>query len=543
MANSLINSEQVNASFQGMTNLPVVRQVGLLVGLALSIALGIYLALWSQSPNYSVLFSSIDASDASEIIQVLDQKNIDNKYNTDSGIISVDADKVHEARMAVAAEGLPHNAGGMGFELLEKEQGFGTSAFIQNARYHRAMEGELARTIMTMSAVDSARVHLALPKESAFIRDQREASASVLLKLHAGRRLESQMVAAIAHLVASSIPNMDSEQVTIVDDKGNLLSDNDRLAALGLSAGQFEYTRKVEQSYIDRVEDLLSPIVGADKVRAQVVADMDFSQVEYTKESYNPDLPAVRSEQRVEEHSNGSSMAGGVPGALSNEPPADAQAPEQNPAASTSKSTQKTPSRSTVRSTRNYELDKTISHTKRTPGMVRRLSVAVVLDNKQTRNDAGEIVSVPYTKQELVRFTSLVKDAVGFDAMRGDTVNVTNAAFTTPPPIEAAPEPGFFEQPWVWDVGKQVGVALLLAVLFFAVLRPVMRNLSKVPATRVAVAGGGDGLAQDQLTLSGEQGQRLPKPNEYESDLEMAKSMVVEEPKRVAQVVKQWVNE
>jgi flagellar M-ring protein FliF len=304
MATELVKTDQLNASFQGMTHLPVVRQVGLLVGLAASIALGVYVVLWSRSPDYSVLYHQVSARDAGEIANVLQQQNIAFKVNTDSGLIMVDSGKVHQARMALAAQDLPHSAGD-GFDLIEKDQGFGTSDFIQNARYQRALEGELARTIIAISAVQNARVHLALPKESAFLADKRKPSASVFVDLAPGRHLRDEQVSAIVHLVASSVPNMDSGAVTLVDNNGNLLSNTHPNSGIGLSTRQLEYKHRVEIELASNIENILSPIVGSNKVRAQVVAAMDFTQLEMTKESFDPDSPAVRSEQRVEEHSQG----------------------------------------------------------------------------------------------------------------------------------------------------------------------------------------------------------------------------------------------
>ena len=541
MATELVKADQLNASFQGMTNLPVVRQLGLLIGLAASIALGVYLVLWSRTPNYSVLYHQVSARDAGEISTVLQQQNIAFQVDTENGLILVDAKKVHEARMALAAQDLPHSAGD-GFALIEKDQGFGTSDFIQNARYQRALEGELARTIMAMSAVDNARVHLALPKESAFLADKRKPSASVFINLAPGRHLGDEQVSAIVHLVASSVPDMDSSQVTLVDNKGHLLSNTDPSSGIGLSTRQQEYKRKVEANLASNVENILSPIVGPNKVRAQVVASMDFTQLEMTQESFDPDSPALRSEQRVEDHSQSGAAQGGVPGALSNQPPGAATAPQQGGAAASVAG--KGSDKSSVRYPINNELDRSIVHRRQSPGAIKRLSIAIVVDHKMVRNDKGEMVSTPYSADELNRFTMLAKEAVGFDAIRGDSVNVINAEFSLPPTIEAAPPTPLLDKPWVWDVGKQVLGGLLAALVLFGVLRPVMRNLSRIPSAKEASAAGtGDGLDEDQVTLTGDKGQRLPKPNEYESDLEMAKALVVQEPKRVAQVVKQWVND
>lgn len=545
MATDIVKADALNASFQGMTNLPVVRQVGLLVGLAASIALGFYVVLWSRSPDYTVLFHQVSSRDTADIVNVLQQQNIPFKVDTGSGLILVDSKKVHQARLALAARDLPRSAGDS-FDLIEKNQGFGTSDFIQNARYQRALEGELARTIMSISAVEKARVHLAMPKQSAFLADQPKPSASVFVDLAPGRSLGDEQVAAIVHLVASSVPNMKSSSVTLVDNNGNLLSNTNSHSGIGLSTRQLEYKHRVEAELAQNIENILSPIVGANKIKAQVVASMDFTQTEMTQENYNPDNPAVRSEQRVEEKSQGPGSTSGVPGALSNQPPGAATAPQQaNKAGSTTTSSSNGNVKSQVRYTINNELDRSIVHRRQSPGMIKRLSVAVVIDHKMVKNAKGKMVSTPYTPAQLSRFTTLAKEAVGFDAMRGDSVNVINAQFSLPPPIAAAPPKSFFDKPWVWDVGKQVLGGLLAALVLFGVLRPVMRSLAKVPAKRHVVAGDGEGddLEDDQVTLSGERGQRMPKPNEYESDLEMAKAMVIQEPKRVAQVVKQWVNE
>ena len=542
MATDLVKSEQINASFQGMSQLPIVRQFGLLIGLAASIAIGVYVVLWSQNPNFSVLYHQASAKDASEIIKVLETRNIQYQIDTTSGVILVETKKVHEARMALAEQSLPSLSGG-GFEFISEPQGITTNSFIQNKRYQVALQNELAETIMWMSAVKNVRVHLAMPKQSSFLADKRKPSASVLLDLTSGRTLDDEQVESIINLVASSVPNLNNKDVTVVDDKGRLLSKADQMTGIGLSSRQLAYKKQIENGFKANIENIISPITGDAKVRAQVVADMDFTQYEMTQESFNPDVPAVRSEQRVEERTNGSAEVSGVPGALSNEPPGEATAP-QTTTNVTSNNVTGARSRSSVRYTINNELDRSIVHKRKSPGDIKKLSIAVVIDHKSVTNAEGEEISTPYTKNELDRITLLVKEAVGFNTLRGDTVNVINAAFSLPEPIGPILEKSLLDEPWVWDVGKQILGGLLAAIILFGILRPVMRNLSVIPRMTALTTGPeGDDLQDDQLTLTGEQKARLPKPNEYESDLEMAKSMVVQEPKRVAQVVKQWVNE
>ncbi len=535
----LVKTEQLNGSFMGMLALPVVRQLGLLVGLAASIAIGIAVVLWSQTPTFSILYSNVTGQDAQAMAEVLKRNNIEFRLDPDSGAIMVESGKTSEAMLKLAAENLPQSAG-EGFEIMDKEQGFGSSAFIQNVRYQRAREGELARTIKSIAAVENARVHLALPRESAFVRNRKKPSASVMIKLAPGRRLEKEQIAAITHLVASSITNLEASQVTLVDDRGRLLSSDDDKNDLALTANEFEYTRKLEQNYIQRIEHLLAPLVGINGVRAQVNADLDFTRTESTQEQFNPDLPALRSEQQVEEQSKGMQSQVGIPGALTNEPPGKAVAPEKVAGKGAESNVIEGPSRLKKRSVRNFELDKVISHTRHSTGGVRRLSVAVVLDVKSGKDQEGNPIEIPYTDVELARFTSLVKEVVGFNAMRGDSVKVINAAFLPTEEMPEIPDVPFWEQSWFWSVLKQVAAAAMVMFLVLGVLRPIMRHLATQPK-QILVNEDGEEIPEDQLTLSHETGGRLPKPSTYEDNLNMAKSLASQEPKRVAQVVKGWL--
>ncbi|MDH5571573.1 MAG: flagellar basal-body MS-ring/collar protein FliF, partial [Gammaproteobacteria bacterium] len=347
-------------------------------------------------------------------------------------------------------------------------------------------------------------------------------------------------VAAITHLVASSIPNLEISQVTVVDDRGRLLSSGDDSHEFGLTTNQFEYTRKLEQTYIDRIERLLSPLVGLNGVRAQVTAELDFTRTESTQETFNPDLPALRSEQNIIEQTQGGQIDSGIPGALSNEPPGQAIAPENATAqGGQAAALAQEKSKSKKRSIRNFELDKTISHTQRGLGGIRRLSIAVVLDVNESTDAKGKKSKVPFTDDELIRFTSLVKEAVGFNGIRGDTVNVINLPFQPAEIMAAVPEEPFWEKSWFWSVLKQVAAAVFIIFLILGILRPMMKSLS-VPPKKVIYSENGEELTEDQLLLSGK-GPRLPKPTTYEDNLNMAKSLAQNEPKRVAQVVKSWI--
>lgn len=537
----LVKAENVTVPFQGMTTLPILRQLGLLIGLAASIALGVAIVLWMQTPNYTRLPGQLSGQTLNDVISVLERNNIRYNVDTSTGSIMVDSTKVNEAKLKLAAENLSLTSG-HGFEMIEKDQGFGTSSFLQKARYKRAIEGELARTITSMRSIQSARVHLALPKESAFIRNKQEASASVFISLVPGHTIEKNQIAAITNLVASSISSLKTSQVTIVDDKGKLLSNAESEDMMGLTTSQLDYTRNLEKTFVARIERMLNPIVGLGNVRAQVTAEVDFTQTESTQETFNPDLSAVRSEQSSEEQSQGSSQ-GGIPGALSNQPPAPATAPQQaNQQAGAT--TKQGSNRTSRRSTKNYELDKTISHTRNRAGAVKRLSIAVVLNNKTTTPGKDkEVKQLPYTQQELDRITTLVRETVGFNVLRGDSVNVINVPFTKIE-IEALPEEAIYEKTWVWDLAKQVLGGLAVLFMIFGILKPVMKNLAIAPPVTKIISESGEELDEDQLSLSGaDEKKRLAKLASYEENLQLAQTLASQEPKRVVQVVKNWMNE
>lgn len=303
----LTKPEQLAESLRGMAAMPITRQLVVMVGLAFSIGLTVAIIMWSNEPNYSVLYSNLSPKDTSAIIDMFDAADLEYKVEPKSGMMLVLSERLHQARMMLAEHNLPQDTS-IGFELIEKEQGFGTSNFIQSARYQRALEGELSRTITTMAAVETARVHLALPKESAFIRDERKPSASVMLNLISGWRMEEEQIEAIRHMVASSVPKLQPKQVTVVDAKGRLLSEGLQPAGMKQKSLQFDYTRRIESLYTNRIEQLLAPIIGKEKIRAQVNAEMDFTEIETTQERFNPDLSAVRSEQSMEEQSSAKSM-------------------------------------------------------------------------------------------------------------------------------------------------------------------------------------------------------------------------------------------
>lgn len=528
---------------------PVLRQLMVMVSIAASVALGVAVVLWSQTPTYSLLYGNLSTKDAGDVVAALEQANIQFKVDTTTGAVMVVSKDLHSAKLKLAGDGLPRGDS-MGFELLQQNTGLGTSRAVEAARFHRALEGELARTISTLTTVQSARVHLATPKQSVFVRHKKSPSASVVLKLYSGRSLEKAQVASIVHLVAASVPELEASRVTVIDQKGTMLSSNMDTREMMLSASQFEYTRTLEDHFRKRVEDILIPFLGEENISAQVTAEVDFTMIEQTAERFNPDYPALRSEQVNEESSKLSSVQG-VPGAISNQPPVVGTAPQTAEGQVGAESSGAAPLNSSKRATRNYELDKTISHTRLAASNLKRLSVAVVVDNEVTTAEDGTVSSRERTPEEISRISGLVKDAIGYSAQRGDSVRVVNAAFQIPELPESLPEIPIWEEPWVWDIAKQVGGLILVLVLIFVVLMPTMKKLIATPEymAEAAVAGAGPGgvLGQQLLGVDGvaAEGSResvaLPGPAKYEDTLEAARQMVNDDPKRVAQVVKSWV--
>ncbi len=563
---------------ENLAEMSVLRQLGLLVGLAASVAIGFAVVLWSQQPDYRPLYGSLNGMDATQVVDTLTTSGIDYTIEPNSGALLVKADDLARARMRLAAAGVAPTDNSVGFEILDREQGLGTSQFMEATRYRRGLEGELARTVASLNNVKAARVHLAMPKASVFVRDERKPSASVLVELYPGRSLEPSQVMAIVNLVATSVPELDKGQVTVVDQKGNLLSDQQELSELTMAGKQFDYTRRMETLFTQRVHNILQPVLGTGRYKAEVSADVDFSAVESTSEMFNPDQPALRSEQQVNEQRQSSLPPQGVPGALSNQPPGPAAAPQQaagaappaGPVAAGQPLVDANgqqimdpatgqpmlapyPADKREQSTRNFELDRSISYTRQQQGRLRRLSVAVVVDD-QVRVDpaTGESSRVPWTADDLARFTRLVQDSVGFDASRGDSVSVINTAFTASMG-EEIPDIPFYTQPWFWDIVKQVLGVLFILLLVFGVLRPVLNNITGGGKGKDLAASGdvelgemgglGGELSDDRVSLGGPQSIMLPSPSEgYDAQLNAIKSLVAEDPGRVAQVVKEWIN-
>lgn len=518
--------------------IPAVRQIMLLLGVAGSVAAGFAIVLWSQTPEFSRLYSDLDGADAAEVVEALRSADIDFKLDTDTGTVLVPASRLHDARLELASQGLPQGTAA-GMDWLKEQSTFGQSQFRENALYQHALEAELARTISYLGSVRDARVHLALPKQSAFIRDRKPASASVMLNLYRGRELESNQSAAIVHLIASSVPNLLASNITLIDQQGRLLSSGEQQMSDALTNSQFKHTERLERNYKRRIEDLLTPLLGPGRVRAEVVADLDFTVIDETRESFDPDSSALISESvSSNQRGGGSAAAQGIPGALSNQPPETGTSGSAN--AGQVASTASIDSSSS--STRNFEVDRTISHRRPQTGTIRRLSIAVLVDDSPPDGaDAGADTSASLENFDTEGLTSLIKEAVGFDATRGDTIVLVKATFLHTPEAPPVAEPKIWEKPGVINVLKQVlGVALVLA-LAFGLIRPFLKNLLTVNAAAGASIGSGAGtvmLANTAQLAAGGAGMYLPS---YDEKVAAARNITGHDPAKVAQLVKKWV--
>jgi flagellar M-ring protein FliF len=502
----------------GFEQLPGRHKLGTMLALAAVIALAVGAWLWSATPEYRVLYSNVSDRDGGAILAALAQHKVPHKMSEGGSAILVPADQVHDVRLRLASQGLPRG-GVVGFELMENQK-LGATQFQEQVNYQRALEGELARSIQTLSAVASARVHLSIPKPSVFLREQQRPGASVLVNLHTGRQLERAQVAGIAHLVASSVPDLQIKAVSVLDQHGNLLSASAQDAASGLDAGQLGYVQGIEAATIKRIADILEPITGRGNVRVQVTAELDFSQAESTAETYRPNQTPQSATVRSESRSDSSEPVGsgpqGVPGAPSNQPQAPGAAPVSRPgAAAVAAATRR-------ESTINYEVDKTVRHVKSPVGTVKRLSAGVVVNYKKGK---------PLAAEELEQLGALAREAMGFSRERGDSINLVNAAFTLEE--RAAPaELALWQQPDVVALAKEAGrmlaVAVVFLVLVFGVLRPLVRSIAAAPrAPELAAPAALPGAVEANAA--------------YGNRLASAKQIATSDPRVVANVVKTWV--
>ena len=538
---------------QRLSALDRAQRMRLGVGLALLVAVAIAAIVLGRQPDYRVLFANLNDKDGGAIVAQLSQMNVPYKHADGGGAILIPPDRVHDVRLRLATQGLPKGSVA-GFELMESSK-FGMTQFQERLNFQRGLEGELTRSIQALSSVQGARVHLALPNQNGFFREQQKPSASVLVSLHPGRILDRAQLAGIVHLVASSVPELAPSAVSVLDDTGKLLSQSpDAAGSNGIDAQQLLYVQQMEQQYTKRIMDILEPVVGRNNVKAQVSAEVDFSQTESTSEQFRPnqtpDSSTIRSQQVLESRGNSTSTATGAVGAVANQPPAPSAAPINGanppPAAAGQQGTESGTSKR--ESTINYEVDKTVRVVRGNNWAVKRLSAAVVV-NYQSAEDKGKTVAKALTPEQLEQMTALVRETIGFNKDRGDSVNLMNTPFQ----VEAAQvnDTPLWKQPEMVDLAKSlawpVGAVLFAALVLLGLVRPALKGGAAARPGATAVAGGTvDALEAEQperpaLPAPAKKDELLPVTPE-QMLLENARVLAKENPMAVANILKTWVN-
>jgi flagellar M-ring protein FliF len=543
-------SETIAQRLPSWTRIPPQQLLALLLVVATAIALVVGGWMWSTAPEYKVLYSNLSDKDGGAVIASLQQMNIPYKFADGGGALLIPSEHVHDVRLKLASQGLP-KGGLVGLELMEGQR-FGASQFQEQVSYQRGLEGELARSIQSLQAVQNARVHLALSRGTAFLREQAKPSASVLLNLHPGRTLDQGQVAAIIHLVSNSVPELTPKNVSVVDQNGSLLSaDANGATPGGLDQNQLKYRVATEQSYMKRIEAIIAPMVGNPNVRAQVSAELDFSEVEQAEEIYKPnqkaEAAAIRSSQTTEQTGPASgATATGVPGALTNQPPNTGSAPitgteGQNPAGAAPGAAAATAANQRKEAAVSYEVDKSIRHTKVSQGRLKRLSVAVVVNDRQVTDAKGKVTNKPLSDAEKQQITELVKGVMGYDKERGDTLSVINSTFTTPEAEKVVDVP-MWKDPSNISMAKEAGKYLLMAALVLFVLmklKPIMKNLARPPQLP------GEAHVPQLLTAEGVpvEPAQIEEQDKYRTTLDTARQIAKQDPRAVANIVKEWVGQ
>lgn len=550
----------VNPSIsQRLAGLDQGQRLRLALGIVLFVAIGIVGLVMGRQAEWRILYSNLADKDGGAVIAQLNTLNVPYKHSDGGGAILVPADRVHDVRLKLASLGLPKGSVN-GFEMMESNR-FGMTQFQERLTFQRGLEGELTRSIQALSSVQNARVHLALPNQNGFFREQQKPSASVLLGLHPGRSLDRAQLAGIVHLVASSVPEMAPSAVSVLDDTGKLLSNpvDGSGGILGGDAEQLQYVRQIEQQYSRRILDILEPIVGRDNVKAQVTAELDFSQTESTTESHRPnqtpDATAIRSQQLVESTAAaGTPPPSGVPGATSNQPPGQASAAVNGAAPTLTTAGQSALGAGGKReSIINYEVDKTVRVVKGATGMIKRINAAVVVNNNVITNDKGKTTSTPLTDAQVEKMTALVREAVGFNKDRGDSVNLLNAAFA-PEKITVVDVP-LWRQPDVQDLARSfawpLGTLLFAGLVLMGVIRPAMKAMAQAPVpvptpasnARINQLDALESETPERPQLAGPAGVQGPaQVSAGEMQLEDARKLTRDNPAAVANIIKTWMN-
>lgn len=536
----------------GLARLDKTQKIRLGLGVVALLAIALAVFFMGRQADWRVLYANLGDKDGGAIIAQLAQMNVPYRHAEGGGAIMVPADRVHDVRLRLASQGLPKGSVA-GFELMESNR-FGMTQFQERLTFQRGLEGELTRSIQSLSSVQAARVHLALPNQNGFFRAQQKPSASVLLTLHPGRTLDKAQIAGIVHLVASSVPEMNPKAVSVVDDAGNLLSSSPEGQDGGVDLRKLQYAQQVEQLYTRRILDMLEPLVGEGNVKAQVSAEIDFSLVESTSEQHRPnqgaEAGAVRSQQMVEDGTPPTPQPAGVPGAVSNQPPAASQSPINGPAQQTGAGGQGGDKSGSLRreSLINYEVDKTVRVVRESTGQVRRLSAAVALNHRATLDRNGKETLAPIPPEQIEQMTALVRETIGFNPARGDSVNVVNAPFTLPKKEEAAPTP-WWQQPDLIELGRSLAWPLAMVgaglLVLLGLIRPGVRLMTSAAPVDKAPPPQLNALVNEAperpgLPMPETNGTALMSPDE--TRLGEARRLALDNPAAVASIVKTWVH-
>ena len=529
--------------------LPAKSKFNLGVGVAALIAIVAALLIWNSQGDYKVLYANLSDKDGGAIIAQLSQMNIPYRHSDGGAAILVPAAKVHDARLKLASAGLPKASVG-GFEMMDSAR-FGQTQFQERLTFQRGLEGELSRSIGSLAAVESARVHLALPNQNGFFREQQKPSASVVLSLHAGRTLDRGQVAGIVHLVSSSVPEMSPKAVSVLDQTGALISSPPDVGQqAGLDAQQLQYVAQVEQGYSKRIFELLEPVVGRENLRANVTADIDFAQIESTEEAFKPNQGAsapatVRSQQTTEQSGSNPAQATGVPGATSNQPPLPAAAPINGAAAPLQTAQAGGASGNSRReAVTNFEVDKTVRVTRNATGNIKRLNAAVVVNNRSVTDPKGKVTQVPLAPEEIEKLTALVQESIGFSKDRGDSVRVINAPFKVEP-VTVVDTP-LWKQPELIDMLRAAavpaGLSLVALLVFFGMIKPGL-NAALAPAVPLpgSVLEASVDDVEEMPNIAKSAPQLLEAPRDT-ANLDAARNLAKSNPAAVAQIVRGWVS-
>ena len=566
-AGPVVASPPASPFAERLAKLDRAQRIRLAAGIALLVAVVLIGLVLGRQTEYRTLYNGLTDKDGGAIVTQLTQMNVPYKYSESGGSILVPAERVYDTRLRLASLGLPKGSVA-GFELMESNR-FGMTQFQERVSFQRALEGELTRSIQALAAVSSARVHLAMPQQNGFFREQQKPSASVLLSLNSGRMLDRNQINGIVHLVAASVPEMSPSAVSVLDDTGKLLSATAEAGSGGADAQQLQYVSLIEQQYTRRIQDILEPVVGRNNVKAQVTAEVDFTQTEQTSESHRPNLAAdasaVRSQQVVESTTGPTpGQPSGVPGAVSNQPPQQAAAPINGASAplTASGGAGGGPSGTKRESVTNYEVDKTVRTVRGGAGAIKRISAAVVVNHQTAADAKGNPTTTALSAAQIEQMTALVRETIGFNRERGDSVNLMNAPFVQDRPVEDTRP--LWQRPETLEMARSlawpVGMVLLAAIVILGLIRPGMKTMLAPKPEPVDLTetggpggvGGAGGAGQlDALVAGDEQRPALEGPDgtllalpmtEQQSRLEAARKMARENPAAVANIVKDWIN-